>query len=175
MMAHTLGNPYRLDQVVDSTYDGRPTGTFGDIATFSFFPAHHITMGEGGCVVVQLGALSKLIKSFRDWGRDCWCEPGDQNTCGKRFEWCLGDLPRGYDHKYIFSHIGYNLKLTDMQAAVRVAQLKKLPGFIAARRRNFGLMCEALQPFEEFFVLPHATPNSDPSWFGAFCAHPQNR
>ena len=184
MMAHTLGNPYRLTQVTQfakehglwliedncdalgSTYQGRPTGTFGDIATFSFYPAHHITMGEGGCLVVQRGALSKIIKSFRDWGRDCWCEPGEENTCGKRFEWCLGGLPEGYDHKYIYSRIGYNLKLTDMQAAVGVAQLKKLPGFIEARRRNFRLMHEALQPLEEFFILPTATPDSDPSWFG---------
>lgn len=184
IFAHTLGNPFRLDVVTDfcakhnlwliedncdalgSTFQGRTTGSFGDIATFSFFPAHHITMGEGGCVVTQRGALSKLIKSFRDWGRDCWCEPGEQNTCGKRFEWCLGNLPRGYDHKYIFSHIGYNLKLTDMQAAVGVAQLKKLPGFIEARKRNFANMFEALRPLEEFFILPTATPGSDPSWFG---------
>lgn len=184
MMAHTLGNPYRLDEVVDfvnrhdlwliedncdalgSAYDGRLTGTFGDLSTFSFYPAHHITMGEGGCVVVQRGSLSKLVKSFRDWGRDCWCEPGQQNTCGKRFEWQLGELPCGYDHKYIFSHIGYNLKITDMQAAVGVAQLKKLPAFIQARRRNFAMLYEALLPLEEFFVLPTATPRSDPSWFG---------
>lgn len=184
MMAHTLGNPYRLDEVVDfvnrhdlwliedncdalgSAYDGRLTGTFGDLSTFSFYPAHHITMGEGGCVVVQRGSLSKLVKSFRDWGRDCWCEPGQQNTCGKRFEWQLGELPCGYDHKYIFSHIGYNLKITDMQAAVGVAQLKKLPAFIQARRRNFAMLYEALLPLEEFFVLPTATPKSDPSWFG---------
>ena len=184
IFAHTLGNPFRLDVVTNfcakhdlwliedncdalgSTFQGRPTGSFGDIATFSFFPAHHITMGEGGCVITQRGSLSKLIKSFRDWGRACWCEPGEQNTCGKRFEWCLGRLPEGYDHKYIFSHIGYNLKLTDMQAAVGVAQLKKLPGFIEARRRNFANMHEALRPLEEFFILPSATPGSDPSWFG---------
>ena len=154
MVAHTLGNPFDLDAVmafankyslwviedccdaVGSTYKGRPVGTFGNLATTSFYPAHHITMGEGGCVLTQTPALKKLVESFRDWGRDCWCAPGKSNTCGCRFEWQLGDLPAGYDHKYIYSHIGYNLKATDMQAAVGVAQLKKLPAFMAARRET---------------------------------------
>ena len=132
-------------------------GTFGDLATTSFYPAHHITMGEGGCVLTQSPALKKLAESFRDWGRDCWCDPGKSNTCGLRFEWKLGELPTGYDHKYIYSHIGYNLKATDMQAAVGVAQLKKLPGFIAARRANFAKLHAALSDLEEYFILPEAT------------------
>ena len=134
-------------------------GTFGDLATVSFYPAHHITMGEGGCVLTDRPALKKLVESFRDWGRDCWCEPGKDNTCGKRFDWQLGELPHGYDHKYTYSHIGYNLKLTDMQAAVGVAQLKKLPDFIAARRRNFELLHAGLRRLEEFFILPEAEPD----------------
>ena len=184
MLAHTLGNPFNLDTVLDvsrrhdlwliedncdalgSTYKGKLTGTFGDLATASFYPAHHITMGEGGCVLTNRPKLKVIIQSFRDWGRDCWCEPGKDNTCGKRFEWQLGDLPYGYDHKYIYSHIGYNLKLTDMQAAVGVAQLKKLPRFIEARKRNWQLLYEGLKPFEEFLILPQPTPGSDPSWFG---------
>lgn len=184
MLAHTLGNPFDLDAVLDvvrrrglwliedncdalgSTYRGRLTGTFGDLASVSFYPAHHITMGEGGCVLTGDPHLKKLVESFRDWGRDCWCDPGKANTCGKRFEWQLGTLPAGYDHKYIYSHIGYNLKLTDMQAAVGVAQLKKLPGFIERRKRNFRLLHEGLAPLGEFLVLPEATPGSDPSWFG---------
>lgn len=184
MIAHTLGNPFDLDAVtafckkhdlwlvedccdaVGATYKGRGVGTFGDISTASFYPAHHITMGEGGAVMAQKPALTKLIESFRDWGRDCWCAPGKDNTCGKRFEWELGELPCGYDHKYIYSHIGYNLKLSDMQAAVGVSQLKKLPGFIAARRENFKRLHEGLSPLQEFFSLPQATPGSDPSWFG---------
>ncbi|MHB8470999.1 MAG: lipopolysaccharide biosynthesis protein RfbH [Gaiellaceae bacterium] len=184
MIAHTLGNPFDLAAVtafarehnlwliedccdaVGSTYGGRHVGTFGDLATVSFYPAHHVTMGEGGCVLTARPGLKKLVESFRDWGRDCWCEPGDENTCGRRFEWQLGELPRGYDHKYIYSHIGYNLKLTDLQAAVGVAQLQKLPAFIAARRRNFQLLHDGLRELEEVFVLPEATPGSEPSWFG---------
>ena len=183
-LAHTLGNPFDLDAVLDvakrhdlwliedncdalgSTYKGKLTGTFGDLATVSFYPPHHITMGEGGCVLTNSPKLKVLVESFRDWGRDCWCAPGKDNTCGKRFEWQLGELPYGYDHKYIYSHIGYNLKLTDMQAAVGVAQLKKLPGFIEARKRNWQLLHEGLKLFEEFFILPRSTPDSDPSWFG---------
>lgn len=184
MLAHTLGNPFDLAAVVDfarqhnlwliedccdavgASYKGQKVGTFGDLATVSFYPAHHITMGEGGCVLTDRPLLKTLLQSFRDWGRDCWCEPGKDNTCGKRFEWQLGDLPYGYDHKYIYSHIGYNLKLTDMQAAVGVAQLKKLPEFIGARQRNFRLLYDGLRDLEEFFILPEATPGSEPSWFG---------
>lgn len=184
MIAHTLGNPFDLDAVtavakkhdlwlvedncdaLGSTYNGRKTGSFGHLSTVSFYPAHHITMGEGGCVMTRSPVLKKIVESFRDWGRDCWCVPGEQNTCGKRFEWELGDLPYGYDHKYIYSHIGYNLKMTDMQAAVGLAQLDKLPDFIAARKRNWQQLYDGLRPFEEFFCLPQPTPNSDPSWFG---------
>lgn len=184
MLAHTLGNPFDLAAVVNfarqhnlwliedccdavgATYKGQKVGTFGDLATVSFYPAHHITMGEGGCVLTDQSLLKTLVQSFRDWGRDCWCEPGKDNTCGKRFEWQPGELPYGYDHKYTYSHIGYNLKLTDMQAAVGVAQLKKLPAFIAARRRNFQLLYEGLRNLEEFFILPEATPGAEPSWFG---------
>jgi CDP-4-dehydro-6-deoxyglucose reductase, E1 len=184
MMAHTLGNPFNLARAkqlaekhdlwliedncdaLGSRYDGKLTGGFGDLATVSFYPAHHITMGEGGCVLVKTPKLKVLVESFRDWGRDCWCEPGCEDTCGKRFEWQLGELPYGYDHKYIYSHIGYNLKATDMQAAVGLAQMGKLPGFITARKRNFDALLEALQPLEELFVLPRATENSEPSWFG---------
>jgi len=184
MIAHTLGNPFDLAVVTDfvkrhnlwliedccdavgSTYNGQGAGTFGDLATVSFYPAHHMTMGEGGCVLTDKPLLKTLVESFRDWGRDCWCEPGKDNTCGKRFDWQLGDLPCGYDHKYTYSHIGYNLKMTDMQAAVGVSQLKKLPGFIAARRANFARLKAGLRDLQEFFILPEATPNSDPSWFG---------
>jgi CDP-6-deoxy-D-xylo-4-hexulose-3-dehydrase len=183
MMAHTLGNPFDLGVVQDlcerhdlwlvedtcdavgATYDGKPVGSFAPIATVSFFPAHHLTMGEGGCVLVSDARLVKLVESFRDWGRDCWCEPGAENTCGRRFGWQLGDLPYGYDHKYVYSHIGYNLKLTDMQAAVGVAQLDKLPGFIATRRHNWQRLHDGLADVEEL-VMPFATPNSEPSWFG---------
>ena len=182
--AHTLGNPFDLDAVVDfarrhslwliedccdavgSTYRGRKVGQFGDLATTSFYPAHHITMGEGGSVLMEKPLLRTLVESFRDWGRDCWCAPGKDNTCGKRFDWQLGDLPCGYDHKYSYSHIGYNLKMTDMQAAVGVAQLQKLPGFIEKRRCNFARLSEGLRDLSEFFLLPEATPGAEPSWFG---------
>ncbi len=184
VLAHTLGNPFDLDAVtafcrrhdlwlvedccdaVGSTYHGTAVGSFGDLATVSFYPAHHITMGEGGCVLSRTPALHKLVESFRDWGRDCWCDPGKDNTCGKRFDWQLGQLPHGYDHKYTYSHIGYNLKATDMQAAVGVAQLLKLPRFVEARRRNYQTLHASLRDLEEFFVLPQPTPGSDPSWFG---------
>ncbi|HKR59170.1 MAG TPA: lipopolysaccharide biosynthesis protein RfbH, partial [Pyrinomonadaceae bacterium] len=184
VLAHTLGNPFNLERVtsfvmqhnlwliedccdaVGATYQGKHVGTFGDVATASFYPAHHVTMGEGGCVLTNKPVLKTLVESFRDWGRDCWCVPGVANTCGKRFEWQLGDLPYGYDHKYTYSHIGYNLKLTDMQAAVGVAQLEKLPGFIETRRKNFSFLYEGLRDLEEFFILPASTPGSDPSWFG---------
>uniref|UniRef100_Q025T1 DegT/DnrJ/EryC1/StrS aminotransferase n=1 Tax=Solibacter usitatus (strain Ellin6076) TaxID=234267 RepID=Q025T1_SOLUE len=182
--AHTLGNPFDLDAVKDfaarhdlwliedccdavgAVYRGRKVGTFGDLATTSFYPAHHITMGEGGSVLMEKPLLRTLVESFRDWGRDCWCAPGKDNTCGKRFEWQLGELPCGYDHKYTYSHIGYNLKLTDMQAAVGVAQLDKLEGFIQARRANFHRLREGLRDLEELFVLPEATAGAEPSWFG---------
>jgi CDP-6-deoxy-D-xylo-4-hexulose-3-dehydrase len=184
MIAHTIGNPFDLAAVtaftrrhglrlvedccdaVGATYGGRPVGTFGDVATVSFYPAHHITMGEGGAVLTNTPALRTLIESFRDWGRDCWCEPGKDNTCGKRFCWKLGQLPYGYDHKYTYSHVGYNLKATDMQAAVGVAQLERLPGFIAARRRNFAYLRAALADLEDVLVLPEAQANAEPSWFG---------
>lgn len=184
MMAHTLGNPFNADAVkaiaekhnlflvedscdaVGATYNGKPVGSFGDTSTVSFYPAHHITMGEGGCVLTSNPSLKKIIESLRDWGRDCWCAPGSDNTCGRRFDWQLGDLPHGYDHKYIYSHIGYNLKLTDMQAAVGVAQLKKLPEFIAMRRKNWELLNGGLGDLTDVFHLPRPTPNSNPSWFG---------
>jgi CDP-6-deoxy-D-xylo-4-hexulose-3-dehydrase len=183
MIAHTLGNPFDLDTVtrvakehnlwliedccdaVGSTYDGKQVGTFGDLATVSFYPAHHITMGEGGAVLTQKGATRKVIESFRDWGRDCWCAPGESDTCGRRFDWQLGELPYGYDHKYIYSHIGYNLKATDMQAAVGVSQLDKLDGFIAARKSNYNYLLNGLNGIEHLKPAL-ATPKSDPSWFG---------
>lgn len=184
MLAHTLGNPYNLGVVValakkhglwliedccdalGSTYDGKRVGTFGDIGTLSFYPAHHITMGEGGAVFTNNAELRQIIESFRDWGRDCYCGPGKDNTCNKRFSWKLGDLPQGYDHKYTYSHLGYNLKITDMQAACGLAQMDRLEGFIAARRKNFAYLTERLQSCREFLILPEATENSDPSWFG---------
>jgi CDP-6-deoxy-D-xylo-4-hexulose-3-dehydrase len=184
ILAHTLGNPFNIDAVtalakrhglwlvedscdaLGSTYRGTHVGTFGDLATVSFYPAHHITMGEGGCVLTNAPKMKTILESFRDWGRDCWCEPGKENTCGKRFNWQLGDLPHGYDHKYIYSHIGYNLKATDMQAAVGVAQLQKLSGFIERRRHNWRRLHEGLAELSDVFVLPRATEHSDPSWFG---------
>lgn len=184
MIAHTLGNPFDLDAVkglcdkynlwliedccdaTGGTYRGKGVGTFGDISTCSFYPAHHITMGEGGAVMTNSPLLKKLLESFRDWGRDCWCPPGHDNTCGKRFCWQLGDLPEGYDHKYTYSHIGYNLKATDMQAAVGVAQMTKLPEFIRRRRENFATLTRLLDDAQDKLILPKATPHSDPSWFG---------
>ena len=183
-MAHTLGNPFDVAAVralcdrhdlwliedncdaLGARYDGRMTGTFGDLATVSFYPAHHITMGEGGAVLVKKPSVKKIAESFRDWGRDCWCAPGKDNTCLKRFEHQLGDLPFGYDHKYTYSHIGYNLKATDMQAAVGLAQLDKLEGFIAARRSNWQRLFDGLKDLDAHFVLPTPTPRSEPSWFG---------
>jgi CDP-6-deoxy-D-xylo-4-hexulose-3-dehydrase len=184
VLAHTLGNPFDVAAVksfanhhklwlvedccdaVGSIYDGKLVGTFGDLATTSFYPAHHITMGEGGAVLGDAPLLKTIVESFRDWGRDCWCDPGKANTCGKRFEWDLGQLPHGYDHKYIYSHIGYNLKATDMQASVGVAQLRKLPQFIAARKRNYSTLRAGLHDLQDFLILPEATLNSEPSWFG---------
>jgi len=184
MLAHTLGNPYNLDVVtaickkyqlwlvedccdaLGSTYDGRLVGTFGDIGTVSFYPAHHITMGEGGAVFTNHDELRTIAESFRDWGRDCYCPPGKDNTCGKRFCWKLGNLPEGYDHKYTYGHLGYNLKITDMQAACGLAQMGKLPGFVQKRKEHFNFLKERLKSCEEFLILPQATEKSDPSWFG---------
>ena len=184
MLAHTLGNPYNLDVItaickkhklwliedccdaLGSTYHGRMVGTFGDIGTMSFYPAHHITMGEGGAVFTNDPELKMIAESFRDWGRDCYCAPGKDNTCGKRFCQCLGTLPMGYDHKYTYSHLGYNLKITDMQAACGLAQIDRAPGFIQARKDNFAYLKERLQSCAEFLILPEATEHSDPSWFG---------
>ncbi|RAV10126.1 lipopolysaccharide biosynthesis protein RfbH [Paenibacillus contaminans] len=184
MIAHTLGNPFQLEEIlrvakkyrlwviedacdaVGSEYLGQKVGTFGDMATVSFYPAHHITMGEGGAVLTSNPLLKKIIESFRDWGRDCWCDPGKDNTCGKRFGWKLGELPEGYDHKYTYSHIGYNLKITDMQASIGVAQLKKLPDFIAKRRENFMYLYQGLSNLQDLLILPEPTAGSNPSWFG---------
>lgn len=184
MLAHTLGNPFDLKEIksfahrhgmwliedtcdaVGTLYEGRKAGSFGDLATVSFYPAHHMTMGEGGAVLTSNPVLKRIVESLRDWGRDCWCSPGRDNTCGQRFNRQAGQLPAGYDHKYIYSHIGYNLKATDMQAAIGMAQLKKLPQFIDRRKRNFAFLKEALHPLEPLLILPEATPGSDPSWFG---------
>lgn len=184
LVAHTLGNPFDLDAVmavarkhglwviedccdaVGARYRDGMVGTFGDLATVSFYPAHHLTMGEGGAVLTSDARLKRIVESLRDWGRDCWCEPGHDNTCHKRFDWQLGELPRGYDHKYTYSHIGYNLKATDMQAAVGVSQLEKLPGFIAQRKANFHYLMERLKSLEEHLILPETLPEADPSWFG---------
>ena len=184
MLAHSLGNPFNLDVVtalckkhnlwliedccdaLGSTYKGQMVGTFGDIATLSFYPAHHITMGEGGAVFTNNPELIRIAESFRDWGRDCYCPPGKDNTCNKRFCWKLGDLPEGYDHKYTYSHLGYNLKISDMQAACALAQLDRLDEFVAIRKANFKYLKERLISCENFLHLPEATPNSDPSWFG---------
>ena len=184
VMAHTLGNPFDIAGImkiaeehnlfvvedtcdaVGAKFNGQPVGSFGDLSTTSFYPAHHITMGEGGCVLVKKGSMKKIVESLRDWGRDCWCPPGQDNTCNRRFDWQLGELPYGYDHKYVYSHIGYNLKMTDMQAAVGVAQLDKLEDFVARRNANFKRLHKGLKPLEEFLLLPKATKNSEPSWFG---------
>jgi CDP-6-deoxy-D-xylo-4-hexulose-3-dehydrase len=196
MMAHTLGNPFDIDAVLDfcdanglwlvedncdamgseyttrrgGTSETRRTGAFGHLATSSFYPAHQMTTGEGGAVYTSDDELATIAESIRDWGRDCYCQPGRSNTCGKRFGWSLGTLPEGYDHKYTYSHFGYNLKMTDMQAAVGVAQLEKLPSFVAARRRNFDYFSERLSPLSDVLRLPQATPNSNPSWFGFLAA-----
>jgi CDP-6-deoxy-D-xylo-4-hexulose-3-dehydrase len=181
---HTLGNPSNINKIMKiveenelwfvedncdalgSRYDGKYTGTFGHISTFSFYPAHHITMGEGGALVTDDPILKDIITSFRDWGRDCWCEPGCDNSCGKRFSWQMGELPYGYDHKYIYSHIGYNLKITDIQAAIGVQQLQKLHSFIDARKTNFKRIDDALQEYENYLMLPKLENNAEPSWFG---------
>ncbi|MFH1861851.1 MAG: lipopolysaccharide biosynthesis protein RfbH [bacterium] len=184
VMAHTMGVPFDLDTVMrlarehdlwvvedncdalGSRYHGQLTGTFGHLATVSFYPAHHITMGEGGCVLTGDELLGRIARSMRDWGRDCYCAGGENNTCGKRFSQQFGDLPYGYDHKYVYSHIGYNLKVTDMQAAIGTAQLDKLEGFIARRKFNFQSLHTMLEPYQDRLLLPYGTPNSDPSWFG---------
>lgn len=184
MIAHTLGNPFDLKEItrivkennlwliedccdaLGATYDDKFVGTYGDVSTFSFYPAHQITMGEGGALATNNPIIKRAIESFRDWGRDCFCAPGVNNTCGKRFKWKLGNLPEGYDHKFIYSHAGYNLKLTDMQAAIGLAQLDKLKEFIESRRKNFTYLYNNLKEFENFFILPNATHNSNPSWFG---------
>jgi CDP-6-deoxy-D-xylo-4-hexulose-3-dehydrase len=184
MLAHTLGNPWDVGAVMalakrhglwvvedccdalGATYRGRMVGSFGDVATLSFYPAHQMTCGEGGAVFSRNARVKRAVESFRDWGRACWCAPGKENTCGKRFDWQLGHLPAGYDHKYIYEHIGYNLKTTDLQGALLLAQLKKLPGFIAARRRNWARLRAALERYEEWLLLPLATEGSEPSWFG---------
>jgi CDP-6-deoxy-D-xylo-4-hexulose-3-dehydrase len=184
MMAHTLGNPFNLELVsrlaekhnlwviedscdaLGGTYKGQNLGTFGDLSTFSFYPAHHITTGEGGAVLMKKPALKPLVESFRDWGRDCWCASGCDNTCLKRYDWTLGELPAGYDHKYTYSHLGYNLKSGDIQAAIGLAQLDRLESFIELRRRNYSHLRTNLKGLEEYLLLPEATTNSDPSWFG---------
>lgn len=184
MMAHMLGNPFELDEIVrlakkynlwliedccdalGSTYNGKLVGTFGDVATYSFYPAHQITMGEGGAVVTNNPLIHKAIRQFRDWGRDCWCDTGCDNTCGNRFKWKMGALPYGYDHKYIYSQVGYNLKLTDMQASLGLAQLKKLPRFINKRKENFKILYQHVNTLKRYFILPEPTRGSDPCWFG---------
>lgn len=186
MIAHTLGNPFNLGAVtafaekhnlfliedccdaLGANYNGKKVGTFGSLGTLSFYPAHHITMGEGGAVLCNRMIFKRIVESIRDWGRDCYCEPGKDNTCNRRFDWKLGDLPYGYDHKYTYSHLGYNLKITDMQAAIGLAQLDRVDDFIAARRRNWQYLYDGLRDLEDVLLLPCATENSEPSWFG-FC------
>jgi CDP-6-deoxy-D-xylo-4-hexulose-3-dehydrase len=184
MIAHTLGNPFNVDEVtriceerglfliedccdaLGSTYKGQKVGTFGDVGTLSFYPAHHITMGEGGAVFTNKNSVKRGAESFRDWGRDCYCPPGEDNTCGKRFRWKLGELPEGYDHKYTYSHMGYNMKITDMQAACGLAQLERVEDFVEARKKNFSFLKSLLSDLTEYLVLPEPTEGSDPSWFG---------
>lgn len=184
MIAHTLGNPFNLAEIMrvakkhdlfvvedccdalGATYNGQKVGTFGDMGTLSFYPAHHITMGEGGAVFMNSKRVMRIAESIRDWGRDCYCEPGMDNTCENRFGWTLGTLPKGYDHKYTYSHLGYNLKITDMQAAVALAQMDRVDEFVAKRRANFSYLKAGLKPLEKYIILPEATPNSEPSWFG---------
>ena len=184
MIAHTFGNPFNVDRILEickkynlwliedtcdalgSTYKGQFLGTFGDLGSLSFYPAHHITMGEGGAVFTNSIRLKRIAESFRDWGRDCYCEPGFDNTCGKRFQWKLGDLPKGYDHKYTYSHLGFNLKITDMQAACGLAQIDRLEGFILKRKENFAYLYETLKELDEYLILPEKEKHSDPSWFG---------
>lgn len=184
MIAHTLGNPLPLDRIMElvkkhnlwfvedccdalgSTYNGKLVSNFGHVATFSFYPAHQITMGEGGAVVTQNPLIHRAIRQFRDWGRDCWCDTGKDNTCGKRFDWKLGELPFGYDHKYIYSQIGYNVKLTDMQAAIGLAQLKKLPLFIIKRKENYKKLLEGLKKYDQYLLFSDAEEGADPCWFG---------
>ena len=184
MIAHTFGNPFNVDKILEickkynlwliedtcdalgSTYKGQFLGTFGDLGSLSFYPAHHITMGEGGAVFTNSIRLKRIAESFRDWGRDCYCEPGFDNTCGKRFQWKLGDLPKGYDHKYTYSHLGFNLKITDMQAACGLAQIDRLEGFILKRKENFAYLYETLKELNEYLILPEKEKHSDPSWFG---------
>ena len=184
MIAHPLGNAFNIKKITDiarkhnlwliedccdalgTTYGEKFVGTFGDLSTLSFYPAHHITMGEGGAVLTNNPQLKRIVESFRDWGRDCYCPTGKSNTCGKRFEWKLGDLPFGYDHKYTYSHVGYNLKITDMQAAIGLAQLDRLPEFIKIRKENFELLYSGLSSFEKFLILPSSSENCKPSWFG---------
>ena len=184
VIAHTLGNPYAVAEIraladrynlwlvedccdaLGSTYNGKKVGTFGHLGTLSFYPAHHITMGEGGAVFTQDPLLKRAVESFRDWGRDCWCNPGCDNTCGKRFDWQMGELPAGYDHKYVYSHLGYNLKITDMQAAIGLAQLARIDEFVLARQRNFSTLRGRLEKLSDFLILPEATSGSNPSWFG---------
>jgi len=183
-LAHTLGNPFELEEIknvagennlwliedncdaLGSKYKGKYTGTFGDLATLSFYPAHHITTAEGGAIITNDLALLKLSKSFRDWGRDCWCSTGEDNSCKRRYDWKLGNLPEGYDHKYTYSEIGYNMKITDLQASIGVAQMDKLEGFIQKRKENFKYLLDKLEKFGDYFILPEATENSEPSWFG---------
>ena len=193
MLAHTLGNPFNVKRIKEicekynlwliedscdalgSKFNGQNVGTFGDLATLSFYPAHHITMGEGGAVFTNSKKLERIAESFRDWGRDCYCEPGKDNTCNKRFGWQLGDLPFGYDHKYTYSHLGYNMKITDMQAACGLAQLDRLDGFIKKRKENFDFLYKNLKELEEFLILPEPEKSSEPSWFGFPLSLRQNK